>query len=153
MSYRAHFAYGSNLDIERMHERTGAVREPRLACLHGYRLAFNKLGNNGTGKGNIVPSAGRKVWGVIYQCTDDELAKLDRKEGVRLGHYTHVTVEVESDSKWIQVDTFVAGQAYLHAGLLPAADYLARIIKGARHHGLPEDYIAEIERIAKCSVT
>ena len=39
-----YFAYGSNLDVDRMQFRTGPMREARRVRLDGYRFAFNKVG-------------------------------------------------------------------------------------------------------------
>ena len=42
-----YFAYGSNLDIERMTQRTGAVASAEVAKLTDYRLAFDKRSSGG----------------------------------------------------------------------------------------------------------
>lgn len=76
------FAYGSNLLREQIKRRIGHIPEAPRAWLEGYRLAFNKLGGDGTGKANIVKQPGTKVWGVVYRCSPEDLDKMDSYEGV-----------------------------------------------------------------------
>lgn len=63
-----YFAYGSNLSTKQMENRIGSTRQAKRTRLVGYRLAFNKRGNDETGKANIVVDAKSTVWGVIYRC-------------------------------------------------------------------------------------
>lgn len=58
-----YFAYGSNMDPGRMCERVGRVPEGRRACLRDHELRFNKRGQDGKGKANVVPQSGGTVWG------------------------------------------------------------------------------------------
>jgi gamma-glutamylcyclotransferase len=140
----------SNLDIDQKERRTGKVREGHRACLTGYRIVFNKLGSDGTGKANICPDESRVVWGVAYRCSQNALRKMDDYEGVPAGHYLRRDVQVHCDSGEILATvTYVAGEGYVRSSLAPAPDYLDRIITGARSHGLPEDYIQEIQRTAE----
>lgn len=60
-----YFSYGSNLAIDQKESRTGKIREARRACLAGYRIVFNKVGSDGTGKANIWPDGTRVVWGMM----------------------------------------------------------------------------------------
>lgn len=144
-----YFAYGSNLSTKQKEDRTGAVREARLARLDGYRIAFNKRGGDGTGKANIVLHQGRVVWGVAYRCSPEALDTMDRYEGVQGGHYfrKHVRVRFESGDE-IDAVTYVAGGSFINDSLRPSKEYLNAILDGARQHGLPEDYIREIESAA-----
>lgn len=149
VSDRWYFAYGSNLSGEQKQNRTGPIREARRARLDGYRIAFNKRGNDGTGKANIVPDANRTVWGVVYRCSSDALDEMDRYEGVANGHYARKTVRVQTDAgDELDAITYVAGDSFVDDSCLPSKKYLETIIQGARQHGLPEDYIGEIERVA-----
>ncbi len=50
MSDLSYFAYGSNLAKDQMKERTGPIREARRAWIDGYRVAFNKRGDDGLGR-------------------------------------------------------------------------------------------------------
>jgi hypothetical protein len=71
---------------------------------------------------------------------------MDANEGVNGGHYEHLTVEVTTrEDETLTALTYVAGLGYLVDGLAPSRDYRRRIVDGARHHGLPEEYVRRIE--------
>jgi gamma-glutamylcyclotransferase len=136
------FAYGSNLDVAQMEERTlEPVGETRRAQLFGYRIAFNKLSKkDNTGKGNLVPDNAATVWGVAYRCS---LAGLKRMDSYERG-YHRVTVQIICDTGTpIEAITYVADSP--QAGLRPSREYLDSILKGARSHQLPGEYITSIE--------
>jgi gamma-glutamylcyclotransferase len=150
MRDRWYFAFGSNLYVDQKQERTGVIRESRRARLDGYRIVFNKLGTDGTGKANIEPDETGTVWGVAYLCNPEALKQMDGNEGVSGEHYSRKEVMVQCDSgEVIEAVTYVAGKAYIRPSLLPAHEYLHRIISGARSHNLPEEYIREVEDIAR----
>lgn len=149
MSEQWYFAYGSNLHAQQMEDRTGVIGEARRVRLEGYRMMFNKRGGDGTGKANIVWDPTGVVWGVIYRCTSDELNKMDPYEGVAGGHYHCLQVQVQSeDGEGIQAITYVAGDSFIDDSLVPGEGYLQTVLKGAREHGLPIDYIHDIEMAA-----
>lgn len=145
-----YFAYGSNLATDQKENRTGPIRKARRVRLGGWRIAFNKRGSDGTGKANVVPDKTGAVWGVIYRCSPAALDEMDRHEGVSGGHYhrRHVRVQCESGNG-VDAVTYVAGESFVDNGLVPSPDYLATVLRGARSHRLPEEYIHEIEKATK----
>lgn len=146
-----YFAYGSNLDTLRKEERTGRIREARMARLKDYRLAFNKRASGGGVFANVVRQPGSEVWGVAYRCRPEALDQMDRYEGVPGRHYVRSQVEVEATGKdVIQAITYIAGAEFICPEGRPHTAYLRRIILGAKAHGLPSEYVAHVERIAAC---
>lgn len=146
---RWYFAYGSNLDVDQKTLRTGAIRCARRAKLLGYRFAFNKRGSNGNVYANIFPESNSVVWGVVYLCCPDAIHEMDCNEGVSGGHYQHVSVTVVlEDGTDANALTYIAGDHFVCDVGRPKPVYLQKILRGAQHHGLPTDYIEEIERIA-----
>jgi gamma-glutamylcyclotransferase len=87
---RWYFAYGSNLLPDQKQRRTGTIREVKRCRLLGWRLAFNKRGNDGAFYANIVGHETEEVWGVIYRCNPHALSQMDDYEGVCGGHYCRV---------------------------------------------------------------
>ena len=147
-----YFAYGSNLSMDRKEKRTGCIREARVAHLPGYRLAFNKQGENGEVYANIMPADGDEVWGVIYRCNPEAMAKLDHCEGVDSGHYTREQVTaITRSGDAVPAETYIAGEGHLCEEGRPSDRYLNCILSGAKEHGLPADYIRRVEAIARPS--
>jgi hypothetical protein len=68
-----YFAYGSNLDPDRMKRRTGSAWPATPARLTGYQLTVNKWASHGGVYANIVRQPGSVVWGVAYRCTGQTL--------------------------------------------------------------------------------
>ena len=144
-----YFAYGSNLFIDQKEERTGRIRQAMRCHLPGFRFAFNKQGNGGQIYANIVQDKASEVWGVCYLCDPEAIQKMDRFEGVAGGHYEQISVAVENDAgEVLDALTYLAGEEFVCEPGMPSAKYLNTIISGARHHALPDGYIAQIERLA-----
>ena len=88
-----YFAYGSNMNPERMKQRIGWSPPSRGAVLQDYQLMFDKQSNDG-GKANIRPLKGEAVEGVLYQLAEKDLLSLDGFEGVSTGDYAREKMEV-----------------------------------------------------------
>jgi len=145
-----YFAYGSNLEIDQKERRTGPIRDAKRSRLDGYRLVFNKLGSDGTGKANIARNPASHVWGVVYLCSQVTLEKMDGWEGVANGDYRRIIVRVQTDQgEELEAMTYVAGESFIRPSLVPARNYLQRIVDGARYHKLPDDYLREIQIAGK----
>ncbi len=98
---------------------------------------------------NIHPDKNDVVWGVLYRCTPKTLDQLDTYEGVAGGHYYRATVTVEADGNRLQeAITYIAGAQFITKPGRPYAEYLERILAGARAHQLPEDYIDRLKALA-----
>jgi len=147
-----YFAYGSNLDPDRKTLRTGAIRDARRARLRGHRLAFNKRGDDGSAKANIVIDQHSEVWGVAYLCSQEALGQMDRSEGVPT-HYRRHAVEVILDNdELIDAVTYIANPNQIDDSLKPNPDYLGYILRGMLHHRLPESYRATVQDLGPKSL-
>lgn len=143
-----YFAYGSNLLAKQMIARTGSIghpdHAPRSARLANFRLAFEWWGNQQQAFANIA-TPGPGVMGVVYRCSQADLESLDRFEvGYRR---QEVTVTDEQGNELAAVAYVIRPALRAMAGP-PSAEYLERIVTGAREHGLPERYISEIIALA-----
>jgi gamma-glutamylcyclotransferase len=118
--------------------------------LKGYRFAFNKRGGSGQIYANIVPDESAEVWGVVYLCNPEAIRSMDEYEGVASGHYERIQVAVEKDTgETAQAITYVAGEDFVCEPGKPSDEYLDKIVSGARHHALPEEYVRMIEDLAE----
>jgi gamma-glutamylcyclotransferase len=143
-----YFAYGSNLHHAQLIERCGQLsasdEPPRLVRLPNYRVAFNLDGGDGEVYANII-TPGNGVLGVIYRCNTAALAKLDVYE---TGYDRLDVTVIDEQGSSLPAIAYVAQPECVTAERRPAAEYLQIILTGAREHGLPFDYIREIERLA-----
>jgi cation transport regulator ChaC len=153
-----YFAYGSNLDPDQMAERCPGHRVVGRAALHDHRLFFPLFSNrwNG-GVASIQLHHGGTVWGILYDLTDDDVKSLDGYEGFRGAGdqhnlYDRVTLTVDIDRpddgsipRRVRCETYVARPSNPSP---PSRRYLDAILKGARHHRLPEEYAQALAAIA-----
>ena len=149
MSDTWYFAYGSNLWIDQKERRTSAIRtgaeRPQIARLAGHRFAFNKRGSNGQVYANVMVCPGEEVIGVVYRCN---LATVDTMSEYEGGYdRTTVTVVIE-DGSTVEAITYVAMKRNVVGDARPSEEYLTRILTGASQHGLPQDYIEKLRRLA-----
>ena len=158
-----YFAYGSNLFLEQMQKRIGGG--PKMigaACLENHRLGFTILSKTWKGGvADIVPEAGSKVWGAIYELTEQQLEKIDHYEGYKKDRdpkknfYNRLQVEVV-DKRGVkqacltyqaEVGDEKKRKCLYHR---PSEQYCEVIRKGGGDHGLPQEFY---EHLKVASVT
>jgi cation transport regulator ChaC len=152
-----YFAFGSNLDPDQIAERCPDHRVVGRAALRDHRLVFPLHSNrwNG-GVASVQLHHGGTVWGMIYDLTDEDLKSLDGYEGFRGAGdqhnvYDRVTVTADIDRpddgsipRRVRCETYVARPS--NPGP-PSQRYLDAILKGARHHRLPEEYLQALSAV------
>lgn len=142
-----YFACGSNLLKHQMRERIGIWHSAHRARLFGWEFFFTKARDNGTSAANIQRGGRDPVWGVVYEITGEQFRKLETYEK---GYHVEDEVEVVlDDGSPIQVQTFIADSDKVKDRLVPAQEYLQKILRGAEEHSLPQAYRDEIIRKAK----
>lgn len=136
------FAYGSNLDLDRLRKRTPSAVKVSNASIKGYQFKCNKISNTGSSKGNIVFTnrPEDEVWGVIFEIDDNEKKALDDAEGLGQGYNeTKLTVtDTLNQSQLVQV--YVADPTAVNDNLLPFDWYKEFIVSGAVSNELPNVY-------------
>lgn len=152
-----YFAYGSNLDPDQMQARAPDARVVGLGLLRDYRLTFPLRSLRwGGGAAGLTHAHGGMVWGVIYELNASDLAALDAYEGWRGPgdhHNTYdrdlATVELTRPDDG-SVPRRVRATTYFARNLNPTPptrEYLDAMLRGARHHRLPPEYIEWMESI------
>jgi hypothetical protein len=139
-----YFAFGSNLNYNRLRQRIGEFSILGVACLSGHQLVFHKQGGDRSGKCTVINHPDHNVWGVIYGINPDQKQKLDYFEGVGHG-YSAVYHDVEQFGISVNALLYQAQLDAMDDGLLPFDWYKAYVLSGARYHQLPEGYIEQIE--------
>ena len=143
-----YFAYGSNLDPGTfLGRRRMEPLETRVGRLEGFELRFDlPVGPGEWGVANVAPLSGADVWGVIYRLTHPDAERLDRSEGVPHGAYTRLVVAVR-DLAGESVNAFTYRSERGREGRKPSRRYLGLLLAGARHHGLPDEYVARLRAL------
>jgi len=127
-----YFAYGSNMNPDRVRERGLEVISAEGAILRGYRLNFDKhaAAHEGCGHASVARSADDLVEGVLYLLrAPDEIAKMDRFERAPV-NYSREVAWVETASGVLATWIYFANPAVLRPGLRPPRDYLAHLLAG-----------------------
>ena len=139
-----YFAFGSNLNHFRLHQRIGDFEILGIACLTQHQLVFHKQGADQSGKCTVVPHFSHDVWGVIYEINNQQKQKLDFFEGVGHG-YSAVYYDIEYRGDTINALLYQAQLDAMDDGLLPFDWYKAYVLSGAKNHQLPDAHIKHIE--------
>ena len=145
-----YFGYGSNMCTGRLRTRVPSAKPLSKCFLRNYRFSFNKVSNDGSGKGNITqmktPEAA--VWGILFDIDPKQKPDLDRAEG--LGHgYNEMEEEIElEDGQKYKAVMYIAGAGHTNDMLQPYSWYKRFVMEGAAQHSLPPSYIKFLDSFA-----
>lgn len=134
-----YLAYGSNLHTLRLRERVASARLIGTTSVTGWCLAFNKRGQDGSGKCTIVQGDG-SLLAAVYEISRADRTRLDAIEGVGEGYLPHVVNVPEFG----ECSTYIAEAAYIDDALLPFCWYRNLVLAGAISHGADKHYLARI---------
>ena len=140
-----YFAYGSNMNPERVAARGLAFDSIRPASLHGLRLVFDKVSRNHphAAHANVVHAPGESVEGVLYRlASSDEILKMDPFERAPV-NYGRDAVEVVSEGERIPAWTYFANRAVRREGFKPPRSYLNHLLAGRRY--LSREYYRRLQ--------
>jgi len=148
------FSYGSHLDPDLMKARCPEHHVVGMAALHEYRLVFPLYSQDwGGGVASVQPHHGDMVWGIVFDLNGPDLASLDADQGYRGPGDQHnvydrelLTVELirpddASVPRRLRAYVYVARPSNPSP---PTTPYLEIVVRGARHHRLPDDYVAAL---------
>lgn len=141
-----YFAYGSNMDSQRMVSRGVSFSERKLGKLKGYKLVFNKISSkdNAVGFANIVQDSSSEVFGCIYKIEDTDIAKLDSFEGVPQ-HYERRTLPILiEEGTMVDAECYIANTSMTNSTVKPTQEYLGHLLSAKDI--LPQKYREELEK-------
>ena len=139
-----YFAYGSNMSVRRMQRRIPSASALTTATLDRHRLAFHKVGRDGSAKCDVLatPGSDELVQGVLYRMAPQHKTDLDAHEGLGRGYAEKRVAVTRTDGT--QCDAFLYHATHIDAALKPFRWYREHVLRGAREHGLPAAYVARI---------
>jgi hypothetical protein len=138
-----YFAYGANMDVETLKERNVSFATVVTGKVRDVRLVFHVPGGDSTGKADLMDDRRSHVHGVVYDVPESCLAGLDVYKRVERGRYRRQQVTVHTAQG--ELTCAVYRGAKFRSGLKPSVDYLNCLIRGAKHHGLPEHYLTFLQ--------
>jgi gamma-glutamylcyclotransferase (GGCT)/AIG2-like uncharacterized protein YtfP len=145
MSRVTYFAYGANLDFRRFRRRCPGATVLGRARLADYRLAFTRYSRaEKGGVADIVAEPGASVWGVLYEIDESSFRELDQYEGAPRAYRRETMPVIDEGGSEREAVVYVANKT---GDFAPSRAYLAQITRGAREHGLPEDYVQDVEAV------
>ncbi len=141
------FAYGSNMNLNRLKKRVPSATKVCNASLEGYRFSFNKRSNDGSGKGNIQQTNidGDIVVGVVFEIDEKEKPALDAVEGLGNGYNQTVIDLLDESGEPFQAQVYVADATAVDDNLLPYDWYKEFVVTGAEQNNLPAGYVENIK--------
>ncbi len=142
-----YFAYGSNMcRAIFLDRRKMRPLQTRWGWLLDYEMCFNiPVGPGERGVANVEPRHGLRTCGVLYSLTPEDFDRLDRTEGVHVGLYRRMPIEVVVGEECVAASTYQS--SLTQAGRKPSPRYMSLLLEGARHHALPPEYIRRLENI------
>lgn len=145
-----YFGFGSNMSMASLRAKGVAPLFSRRAMLRGWRLRFNvqHFFRHEGGVGNIEHTGNPtdRVLGVLHECPNEALERLDEAEAYGHG-YDRIEVAVTPDEpetgagREIHALTYVGMPDFIDDRCRPSQRYLNIILDGARSAGLDKDYI------------
>ena len=153
-----YFAYGSNIDLNRMKEREVEFVSYQRAILENYTLRFNKYSyKTGCGVANIETKEGDYVEGVLYELENPEegISRLDYFEGFFCenclqNHYLRRIMKVKTnDGREVEAYVYVANPIHVDNSLKPSLEYLRHLLSGCERKILSEEYCKRLKEFLK----
>lgn len=141
-----HFGYGSNLRASLVKEKLLPSAEFVMkGYLPNYEVQWRVWSEDYMGGiSSIVETPGEIVQGAIYECSQDDLEKLDYIPGLYIPKYKRETfVVLGEDGKWHSVEVYRLRE--LSGPFPPARKYVQGMFEGAQQIGLSPDYLEKIE--------
>ena len=140
-----YFAYGSNMCTGRLRRRVPSATAVGVARLPEHAFRFHKRSDDGSGKGDAFSTGNpaNAVQGVIFDIDPREKGALDDAEALGRGYEEKTAAVFDGSDTPHQVTLYYATD--IDNSLRPYTWYKRFVVEGARQHGLPADYVAQID--------
>ena len=133
------FLYADNLNPTQLKRRAPEHKFLFKAYLQDHTVGLPRFSSQWRcGLASIIPSQGERVWGVVFEITDEDLKLLDAFGGeVPEGAYRHLEINVVTEEDQKELVTTHLAQ---NIGKLKAKEhYLDFVVKGLKHWKLPDE--------------
>lgn len=133
------FIYAENLHPNQLKRRAPEHKFLFKAYLPDHTIHFPRFSSQWRcGLASITPSPGERVWGAVFELTDEDLKILDAYDGeVPEGAFRHLEVTVMTEDEQKELVTTHAANPI--GKFRVKDDYLDFVRKGVKHWDLPEE--------------
>jgi len=147
MTSLLYFSYGSNMSTPRLVDRVPSAKAVSVARLERHRLKFHKRSKYGSGKCDIefTNDPNDVVYGVVFQIPASEKPALDKKEGIGNGYEEKSVSVTGQNGQSFNAVTYYATD--IDSSMKPFHWYKEHVVRGAKEHNLPAEYIKTIEAV------
>ena len=137
------FLYGDNLNPTQLKRRAPEYKFLYLATLADHAIKFCRWSSQWRcGLASIAPSPGEKVWGGVFELTEEDLKIMDQFDSeVPSGAYRHLQITVVNEAGEKELVTTYSANPI--GKFKPKAHYLDCVMKGLKHWKLPEECIEQ----------
>ena len=135
------------MSTPRFTARVPSGRLVTVAWLSKHRLRFHKNGYDGSGKCDAEYTNNELdiIYGIVFEMSVTEKLRLDNIEKVGNGYDEKNISVFTKNNKTLEVVTYCATN--INSSLEPYHWYKHHVLRGAREHYLPLEYISMIEAI------
>lgn len=128
-------------------DRVPSAEAVSVARLERHRLKFHKRSKYGSGKCDIehTNNPSDVVYGVVFQIRASEKSALDKKEGLGNGYDEKSVSVIAQNGESLNAVTYYATD--IDSSLKPYHWYKEHVVRGAKEHHLPLEYIKSIEAV------
>ena len=134
---RYYFGYGSNMNVEQMHDRCPNSTLKGTGQLSGWKFV---IGPRGYASIEIVE--GNVTYGAIWDLSEADEPVLDKCEGVSIGLYRKEKILVEFEGTSVECLVYIENET----GHLASSEiYKNKILAGAKDLHLSLEYIEELK--------
>ena len=143
------FAYGSNLDPERMLQRCPEAIALVKARLEGWSFFFDGRGKASVRQGDSEAAQQACVDGGLWLVNDHDLEALDRHEGVKRGYYVRRTLPMKVLGR---CNPYIE-HAHVYVGAdqqigQPEPDYMQHVANGFAAWGIRPEHRRSVDELA-----
>lgn len=142
------FSYGPNMLYSRISNRCSSVEVVDKLCIPGFKLNFNKMSRDDSGKANITKTDNKDdfMWGIIHRISWNDKPQLDKTEDLDYG-YDLVSLNKLSITTNFNhhIKSYISTDKKYHTKKKPYDWYMKLVIKGAEENDFPDEYINKLK--------
>ena len=141
-----YFAYGSNMNPERVSRRQMRFESAAGGVLHNYSLRFNKRSVKypGAASANVAHQPGSLTEGVVYRLSHPaQIEMMDPFEGYPV-RYDRLALPIRTTGAVVHAWVYIANTEFITEGLSPARWYLEHLLAGEPF--LSVDYVEQLRQ-------